>query len=63
MWAKSGVRYTVKIQPGKDSNTIDTDTLQHPIKVVVPANNTSNGTSDSSADRLTLRGLMNNTGM
>lgn len=63
MYAKSGVKYSVEFLQGEEPDDIPTDMLQHPIKVVVPANITSNGTSGDSARKLTLGRLMNITSM
>ena len=61
MYAKSGVKYSVEFLQGEEPDDIPTDMLQHPIKVVVPANVTSNATSGDSARTLTFEGLMNST--
>jgi hypothetical protein len=61
LYVKSGVKCTVEFLQGEEPDEIPTGMLQHPIKVVVPANGTSNGTSDSSTGRITLGGLMDST--
>jgi hypothetical protein len=63
LYAKRGVKFTLEFLQGEEPDDIPTDMLQHPIKVVVPANGTSSGMSGSSTGRLALGGLMNTTSM